>query len=54
MDGPYPESRQERRGKKLQAERERMAKHGKGTGQVYKNALLKRAGKRPPEDKAGP
>jgi hypothetical protein len=40
----YPESRQERRDKKRQAEREKIAKHGKGLAQMYKDALLKRLG----------
>ena len=40
----YPESRQERRDKKQQAEREKMAKHGKSLAQMYKDALLKRLG----------
>lgn len=44
MVNEYPESRQERRDKKRQAEREKMAKHGKGLAQIYKDALLKRLG----------
>jgi len=38
----YPEPRQERREKKRQAEREKMAKHGKNLVQVYRDAVLKR------------
>ncbi|MCL2149645.1 MAG: hypothetical protein FWH51_01760 [Dehalococcoidia bacterium] len=42
MASEYPEPRQERRERKHRAERERMAKHGKGLAQVYKDAVLKR------------
>ena len=36
------ETRQERREKKLQKKRERMAKHGKNIAIVYMNAIMKR------------
>ena len=36
------ESRQERREKKLQKKRERMAKHGRNLARVYKEVILKR------------
>jgi hypothetical protein len=46
------DERAERRDRRRQAERERMKKHGARTGEVYRNAILKRlrkkAGKRPP------
>ena len=44
MAEDFVESRQERREKKRLAEREKMAKHGKGLAQMYKDALLKRLG----------
>jgi hypothetical protein len=40
------ETRQERREKKLQSKRERMAKHGKNIAKVYMDAIMKRL-KRP-------
>jgi hypothetical protein len=36
------ETRQERREKKLQRQRERMAKHGKSLARVYMDAIMKR------------
>jgi len=36
------ETRQERREKKLQRKRERMAKHGKSIARVYMDAIMKR------------
>jgi hypothetical protein len=36
------ETRQERREKKLQRKRERMAKHGKNLARVYMDAIMKR------------
>jgi hypothetical protein len=36
------ETRQERREKKLQRKRERIAKHGKNLARVYMDAILKR------------
>jgi hypothetical protein len=36
------ETRQERREKKLQRKRERMAKHGKNIAKVYMDAIMKR------------
>ena len=36
------ETRQQRREKKLQKKRERMAKHGKNLAKIYMNAILKR------------
>ena len=36
------EARQERREKKLQKKRERIAKHGKNLAKIYMDAILKR------------
>jgi len=36
------ETRQERREKKLQKKRERMAKHGKNIARIYMDAIMKR------------
>jgi hypothetical protein len=36
------ETKQERREKKLQKKRERMAKHGKNIAKVYMDAIMKR------------
>jgi hypothetical protein len=36
------ETRQERREKKLQKKRERMAKHGKNIAKIYMDAIIKR------------
>jgi len=36
------ETKQERREKKLQKKRERMAKHGKNIARVYMDAIMKR------------
>ena len=38
------ETRQERREKKLQKKRERIAKHGKNLARVYMDAIMKRLG----------
>jgi hypothetical protein len=43
--GPRDE-RAERRDQRRQAERERMRKHGARTGEVYRNAILKRLRKK--------
>ncbi len=42
MNNEKTETRQERRGKKLQKKRERVVQHGKGLGRLYKEAILKR------------
>ena len=42
MTNDEEETRQERREKKLQRKRERMAKHGQNIAQVYMNAIMKR------------
>ena len=42
-NSPEIETRQDRRAKKLRKAKERMAQHGKGLAQVYKNAVEKRA-----------
>ena len=42
MDDNQAETRQERREKKLQKKRERIAKHGKNLARVYKEVILKR------------
>ena len=44
-NGPRDE-RAERRDRRRQAEHERMKKHGARTGEVYKNAILKRLRKK--------
>jgi len=36
------ETKQERREKKLQKKRERMAKHGKSLARIYMDAIMKR------------
>jgi hypothetical protein len=41
-DPDHPPTRGERRAARQLAARERMAKHGKGLGEVYRNAVLKR------------
>ena len=41
-----PETRQERREKKLKKKRERIPKHGKTLAQVYRDAVLKSAKRR--------
>ena len=40
----YSESRQERRERKRTARREKMAKHGKGLAQMYRDVIMKRLG----------
>ena len=42
MNDIEPETRQERREKKLKKKRERMAKHGKNIARVYIDAVMKR------------
>jgi hypothetical protein len=42
MNDSQPETRQERREKKLRKKRERMPKHGKNLARVYFDAILKR------------
>ena len=42
MNGKMPETRQERREKKLKKKRERMPKHGKNLARVYLDAVMKR------------
>jgi len=37
-----PETKGDRREKKLRKQRERMQKHGKGLAQIYKDAVSKR------------
>ncbi len=37
-----PETRQERRARKLRVRRERMKKHGRSLAQIYRDAILKR------------
>jgi hypothetical protein len=44
MTDEYPESKQERREKKRAAKETKMAKHGKGMAQTYRDAILKRLG----------
>jgi hypothetical protein len=45
-DAAPRDERAERRDQRRQAERERMKKHGARTGEVYKNAILKRLRKK--------
>ena len=40
-----PETKQERREKKLQKKREQMSQHGKGLARIYKEVILKRINK---------
>jgi len=42
MTNDEVETKQERREKKLQRKRERMAKHGKNIARVYMDAIMKR------------
>jgi len=42
MTNDEVETKQERREKKLQKKRERMAKHGKNIARVYMDAIMKR------------
>jgi len=46
MTDDEAETRQERREKKLQRKRERMAKHGKNIARVYMEAIMKRLKRR--------
>ena len=50
MSEDVPDTRQERREKKLKKRREKMLQHGRNLAQIYKNAILKRL-KRKPIDK---
>jgi len=43
-----PETRQERREKKLRKKHERMPKHSKSLARIYMDAILKRLKRRPP------
>ena len=46
-DDPTPrDDRAERRDRRKQNQRERMKKHGARTGEVYRNAILKRLRKK--------
>jgi hypothetical protein len=45
-NGAPRDGRAERRDRRRQAERERMKKHGARTGEVYRNAILKRLRKK--------
>lgn len=38
------ETRQEKRERKLKSKRERIVKHGKSLGQIYRDAIKKRLG----------
>ncbi len=42
MNDEEMETRQQRRDKRLQKKKERMAKHGKNLAKVYMDAILKR------------
>ena len=42
MNSDKPETRQERREKKLQKRRERMTQHGKNLARTYMDAIMKR------------
>ncbi len=41
------ETRQQRRQKKLDKKKERIQKHGKSLAQTYRDAILKRLGRKP-------
>ncbi len=43
-----PETRQERREKKLRKKRERVPQHGKSLARIYMDTILKRLKRRPP------
>ncbi len=45
-NGNEVETRQERRQKKLDKKKERMPKHGKGFIKTYRDAILKRLGRK--------
>jgi len=45
MNDDQPETKQERREKRLKKERERIPQHGKGLVRIYKEAILKRIDK---------
>jgi hypothetical protein len=45
-DGPPRDERAERRKQRRQRERERIKKHGARTGEVYRNAIIKRLKKK--------
>lgn len=40
--GNHEETRQQRRDQKLKKKKERIAKHGKGLAQIYRDAVSKR------------
>jgi len=42
MDNETPESRQERRARKLKKKQEKMSQHGHNLAQIYMDAILKR------------
>jgi len=46
MNDEEIETKQERRERKLQKKRERMAKHGKNIAKVYMDAIMKRLKRR--------
>ena len=45
MEDNHSETKQERREKKLKKKQERIQKHGKGLGVIYRDAVLKRLGR---------
>jgi hypothetical protein len=47
VDGIKDVTRQEKRAEKLRKKRSKMKQHGKGLAQIYKDAVDKRAGKKP-------
>ncbi len=46
MNNEEPETRQERRDKKLRRKYEKIPQHGKSLGRVYRNAVAKRVKKK--------
>ncbi len=45
MENNQPETRQERREKKLESKRAKMPQHGRGLARMYKEAILKQINK---------
>ena len=45
MTNEQPETRQERRERKLESKREQVRKHGRSLARIYKEAIMKRINK---------
>ena len=54
MNNDQPETKQERRERKLRKKRERILQHGKGLAQIYKEAIIKRISYLRKENQKGP